>query len=274
MHWFRRRDALKELAKGSRNAPPVIMGRGSRLWEFPGVASAVESTETQWLIDTLDHRWVLNRDVSSTVASWVPAGFASYARVFHPVPRIWGRDENGTPLAPVPLTLRWADVAEWSGQTLQAESNFQHIATPLPGRKLQTPDLHIADPASEPPVELLGSLATVLQANTSTPDECRFALWDGFGDLGLDSQGGPTRLRLIGRSYLLYTGSVMAATAFATRDAPHAPTLWWPADRAWFVGGDVDLDSTFVGGSKIMIDLLLQRPDIEALPTNTQTKIG
>ncbi len=156
---------------------------------------------------------------------------------------------------------------------LHAESNFHQIATPLPGRKLQTPNMYIGDPASELPVEQMSSLARVLQATTSTPNECWFALWDGLGDLGIGSDGGPKRLRLFGRSYLLYKGSVMATTTFATRGAPHAPTLWWPACRAWFVGGDVDLDSTFAGGSNILIQLLLQQPDIEALPTIAQAKI-
>jgi hypothetical protein len=271
-----RRELRKGLGRGARGAYPNIRGRGAHLWEFPGVTPADDSTATQWLVGALDHRWVQRRGVLVTVASFVPTGFAAYARVFHPVPRTWESDENGMLVAPVPLTLRWADVASWSGQTLRSDSDFHQLATPPPGRSPQPADLHITDPVtfSEAPPELLGALATILQAHTTTPDACWFALWDGYGDLGLSSDGGPARLHLPGRSYLLYTGPVTAATAFATPGAPHAPTLWWPADRAWFVGSDVDLDSSYVGGTEATIDQLLRQPDIEALPTSADTQLG
>ncbi|MEV6837823.1 hypothetical protein AB0N17_25495 [Streptomyces sp. NPDC051133] len=44
------------------------------------------------------------------------------------------------------------------------------------------------------------------------------------------------------------------------------PDLWWPADRAWCLGGDVDLTSTYVGGSAELIAGLLAAPDLEAHP--------
>lgn len=48
----------------------------------------------------------------------------------------------------------------------------------------------------------------------------------------------------------------------------HPPTLIWPADRAWFVAGDVDLDSTYVGGSHDLIAAILAEPDLEAWPVD------
>jgi hypothetical protein len=41
------------------------------------------------------------------------------------------------------------------------------------------------------------------------------------------------------------------------------PNLIWPEDRAWFVGSEVDLDSTLVGGSRALVDELLAAPDLE-----------
>lgn len=253
------------LGRTGRGEVPVISGRGARPWEFPGVTPATANTASQWLIDALDHRWAKRPRVPATVASFVPTRFAAYARIFHPVPRMRTIGEDGT--SPMP-SLRWADVAEWSGQTLRADTEFRQLATLRPDLRSRLADLAIATPASELPPELLSALAIILQTYTTRPETCWFALWDGYGDLGLDarSEREPARLNLPARSYLLYVGPVAAATAFATPGAPHAPTLWWPEDRAWFVGGDVDLDSTYVGGSEALIEELLRHPAIEALP--------
>jgi hypothetical protein len=40
--------------------------------------------------------------------------------------------------------------------------------------------------------------------------------------------------------------------------------LWWPADRAWCVVTDIDLVSTYVGGSSACIGELLTTPGIDA----------
>jgi len=44
-----------------------------------------------------------------------------------------------------------------------------------------------------------------------------------------------------------------------------APDLWWPEDRAWFVCTPRYLDSTFVGGSRRLIDRLLAVPGLEVV---------
>jgi hypothetical protein len=41
------------------------------------------------------------------------------------------------------------------------------------------------------------------------------------------------------------------------------PNLIWPADHAWFVQSEVDLDSTLVGGSRSLVDALLAAPCLE-----------
>jgi hypothetical protein len=46
----------------------------------------------------------------------------------------------------------------------------------------------------------------------------------------------------------------------------HPPGIWWPEDRSWVVGGDVDLDSTFVAGDEELIAAVLARPELLASP--------
>ena len=42
----------------------------------------------------------------------------------------------------------------------------------------------------------------------------------------------------------------LAAVNLAEEPSEQSASLWWPADRAWFVATDIDLVTTFVGGSR------------------------
>jgi hypothetical protein len=112
-------------------------------------------------------------------------------------------------------------------------------------------------------------LASILRRHTSSPDRCWFCLWDGYGYLtgsvvvltawklqpGEPLRGTPvrrvpppklqkSRVRLPGRNYLLFSGSVQQGDGWQD-----GPNLWWPCDRAWCVASEIDLDYTLVGGS-------------------------
>ncbi|MFP3907760.1 MAG: hypothetical protein ACLFWR_12065, partial [Acidimicrobiales bacterium] len=68
------------------------------------------------------------------------------------------------------------------------------------------------------------------------------------------------RLVTPGRNYLVLAGPVGAAATM--RDpislwALRPPDLWWPADRAWFVGSDTDLEWTYVAGESGFADEVL-----------------
>ena len=52
------------------------------------------------------------------------------------------------------------------------------------------------------------------------------------------------------------------------------PTLLWPADRAWFVASDPDLDSTYVGGSAVLIESLLHVAELEAWPVGPDDSVA
>ncbi|OLZ15182.1 hypothetical protein [Sulfobacillus thermosulfidooxidans] len=46
------------------------------------------------------------------------------------------------------------------------------------------------------------------------------------------------------------------------RQTPH---YWWPKDHAWCVAGDVDLSWTIIGGSRDLIEHLINAEDLEVL---------
>jgi hypothetical protein len=76
------------------------------------------------------------------------------------------------------------------------------------------------------------------------------------------------RLELPFRTYLLLRGPVSAAAQLTEPVVVDTlrlvPDLWWPADEAWFVATDVELDATVVSGSGE-----LARALVEAFPDRT-----
>lgn len=76
------------------------------------------------------------------------------------------------------------------------------------------------------------------------------------------------------RAYYLFRGPLEAVPAFATAGTPWvAPNLWWPDDRSWCVATDIDLDSTYVGGTRECIDALLSGPALEVFPSQIDDRI-
>jgi hypothetical protein len=51
------------------------------------------------------------------------------------------------------------------------------------------------------------------------------------------------------------------------------PEIWWPDDRAWCVGSDVDLAASYVGGSAHCIEALVASQALEALPVSSDDRV-
>jgi hypothetical protein len=80
------------------------------------------------------------------------------------------------------------------------------------------------------------------------------------------------KLHLPGRAFLVFAGPLESILEFGRHEKHpyghrfqrHTPDLFWPADRGWFVGSDVDLDFTLVGGPVKIVDAILADPRLEA----------
>jgi hypothetical protein len=46
-----------------------------------------------------------------------------------------------------------------------------------------------------------------------------------------------------------------------------SPNIWWPQDRSWVVGTEIDDWNTYVGGSEACIEELLASPRLEVVPS-------
>jgi hypothetical protein len=115
------------------------------------------------------------------------------------------------------------------------------------------------------PVGVAEALVEVLRRHTTTPDDVFFGVWSGFGSMmGTASVAAPP-LALPGRDHWLVRGPIdLAAANLAEEPSEQSASLWWPADRAWFVATDIDLVTTFVGASTACVRDLLGSPRLEA----------
>ena len=168
------------------------------------------------------------------LSSIVPGGFAAYARVLHPA---WRGSAK----------MRWRELATGP---IDPGTRFEALAA----EGVDAPFTGTLDCGE------LDALVDVLAPDTA--GECWFGVWAGFGWVP-DPPPAP-RLALPERPLLLYRGPAAAATA-PCEPFEQSPTLWWPADRAWCVASEVDFHSTYVGGSRQLIDRLLGDERIEAL---------
>jgi hypothetical protein len=225
--------------------------------------------------------WVLEgvRNFDYTVGSLVPAAFERYARVFHPAAR---RD------AP---DVRWQEVASANGRTMHPAAEWGSLTGSW--RIDGQPDLWDEPPKTgQLPQRLAVRLASALAPYAEDAEHCHFGVWEGWGVPGLmllvangTPEGELRRARdaadaevaawqglldrspkfvLPGRPMHLLEGPLDALPSFYARYRD-IPSLWWPEDRAWCVATDIDLMSTYVGGSSAALDALLGDEQIEAL---------
>jgi hypothetical protein len=142
-------------------------------------------------------------------------------------------------------------------------------------------------------MRVLGSL---LAAHTTTPDECVICFWAGWGGWG--GQVGYTHGHTPEETAAAYRAAVERAERERQSLAsvpllwlPHrehyvfhgplsrtgrafmidhvweqSPSMWWPADRAWFVATEVDGYFSYVGGAAACVDAILAEPGLRARP--------
>ena len=218
--------------------------------------------------DVSEARWVEERlSAFGTLRSLLPEGFAAYARIFHPA--YLKRDEE--------RPVRWSTVASWTGRTVHPLMQFERIAglSEDPHDMYKDPPWGSLPKDGSIPERECRTLVEVLRSFTSTPGNCFFCLWEGYGNIDTRLYKASSRVRAPGRDYLLFRGPIDAIMAFLAGDWPfwgHSPNIWWPEDRACCVATDIDLYDTYVGGSVECIEAIMSNPDLEALPTTIDAR--
>jgi hypothetical protein len=214
----------------------------------------------------VDTSWIIGGVMpfeTYSVGSHVPVLFERFARVLHPA---WAAP--GVP-------IRWDAIAARSGRTSHPLAQFVPLSRPAGGIAEAAPFVSAPNKGGLPPV-ILEPLCELLAAHTQTPDQCYVGIWEGYGGLGLASPA--IRLRLPQRTHLIFGGPIAEVgrigwTLSAGSRVQEPPGIIWPADRAWFVASEVDLDSTFVGGSAGLIGAILADPRLESWPAEPTDRV-
>ena len=199
------------------------------------------------------------RGEPGTVAALVPAVFEAYARIMHPAVRYVGDDD---------VDVSWTEVAAHNGtvahplmQWVAVTGSWEYVASDS-----QPPVWDDAPSEGHLPVGVAARLADVLGRHTGTPEDCSLGRWVGFGFDEAAVEPLPRLLLRGGHDVVLVRGTVSDATRnLAPEPHEQSANLWWPADRAWCVVTDIDLMSTYVGGSHACIGEVLDTPGLEAV---------
>jgi hypothetical protein len=254
------------------------------------ITAANDAGQADWLSRSAAHMY--------TVHVMVPDVFEAYARVFHPAARHEGPPPRVGEFvnAAAEREVRWAEVASANDRTMHGAAEWGQL-TGSWSLEAQA-GLWDREPECGRTPERLGlRLAAILGTHTSTPDRCWFGVWEGWGNgatgaLHLFTEGTPEaeQARLIeeweeeqerlaawgrhvrgapvfrvpSRGYHLLHGPLSELDRFYAPGAD-PPSIWWPEDRAWCVGGDVDLMTTYVGASAAAIEAVVSDEELEAL---------
>ena len=210
----------------------------------------------------------------NVVTSWVPTGFAAYARVLHEVDGYDG---------PSPV-VRWGDVARWSGVVLAPTTQWIDVALPeiLPP---MPPPWRNQGPR-EGWLSRVDTAALAAVLDPSGRARSFFGVWSGYGPLidvrdSLSNDAPPPAryapqptLELPWRDYQLYDGTSTGASSFiAAGGRFQSASIWWAADRSWFVASEIDLTATYVGASRDIIGRLLDDPRLETTRSGPDVSI-
>jgi hypothetical protein len=233
-------------------------------------------------------------DFDGTVGSVVPPVFETYARVFHPASRGSGDEQ---------AAVRWAEVAAANGREMHPAAEwgsitgsweYQHNSS-QPGLWDEAPS------TGQMPMQVACRLAAILSKHTEEADHACFGVWDGWGT-GAGMFFFPANTREVDQQRVrdaydaeaaAWSGLITSAASFQVPDrrmhlllGPLAaiedfyaryggpsslclrepPSLWWPGDRTWCVGTDIDLMTTYVGASNEAVKALLADDQLEVLP--------
>ena len=159
----------------------------------------------------------------------------------------------------------WWQVVELGPPVFEAYARVRFIPDPVfPGQREADVDL-----PEDHPRDLdrgLSALA-LLGSFTSTPDDCWFAVWDGW-NVNLEIPAGLPLFALPHRAYGLLRGALSDLTGWeetlhTSLNAP--PAFAWPSDRSWCFASDVDPHYAGVGASEAAVRALLAAPGLDAV---------
>jgi hypothetical protein len=191
----------------------------------PDLTPATEAGEWEWIPPALGE--------FGTVGGLVPRGYERYVRVDH------GDDPDHDGWGLPPAVIAWM-VALGAEHTTTPERSVFAI---WEGWGWESSTIHYAVARR--------SKRFSIRRRTDPFGEVKDEFERHKANLSAELATLP-KLAVTHRSYFLLEGPLSAVATIhdpIPPQGPHCPDLWWPADRAWFVGSDTDLAATILAGS-------------------------
>ena len=257
--------------------------------------TANSAVEADWVAKALSNgEW-------GHVSGVIPSGFEAYAAVRHPAWRCDCTEENLADLRSgyeIGRPIRWAEVAESDIPvvygyamhtkrriTLVRQTQYRRLQTgdwvvdELPDAELilvlQPGDAWITGPR-EGSLEsgLARTLQSVLAQETAGSVPCWFGIWEGFGWL-TEAQRAAPAIEAPGRRWRLFRAPLdHLEQSWESGFENQTSNLAWPEDRSWCLATEIDAEVTYVGGSKDLINAILDAPGLEAVPAHLDERLA
>jgi hypothetical protein len=164
--------------------------------------------------------------------------------------------------------LPWQDLVTLGPAEFDAYARLRLLPDPVrPG--MSENDVVAEDWRSEQ----LPRLFEVLAAETTTPGDCYFLVWDGFAEQEFN---GLAKVELPARAYWLFRGALAEVGTWDSADGRPSglrlddadPAFVWPADRAWCFTLDVDPHWATIGGDPGLVARLGADPRLDVVPVD------
>lgn len=168
---------------------------------------------------------------------------------------------------PREITVSWKAVAEANGRVAHPAMEWGSIVgswhiQDQPGLWEGQPD------TGRLPVHATNELSRILK-EFSRADRVMYALWNGYGDMQIQNA---EMIELPYRPMYLIAASIDDAVepfGIPGRTA----NLWWPSDQQWCVATDIDLMTTYVGGSANCIQAIINSDALEAMRVTSDQRV-
>lgn len=153
----------------------------------------------------------------------------------------------------------WQELAGFGPAGFEAYARLRFM--PDPDDASDTDDEEVDEPSADQ--AKVGALCELLHSATATPDDCYFAIWDGWpNESTLMHQ--TAQMQIPNRAYYLLHGALSDFGQWGVRETGHNPAAFvWPADHAWCIASDVDDHWAGIGASAETIARLLTQTDLD-----------
>lgn len=184
---------------------------------------------------------------AGSIGFYVPSGFPCYVRILHPAQNAGDGSYDD---------VTWQEIAQASGRELTPLSTSDDIWAPE-----EVTGLHVTSPLGWLSERQCAALAAILAGQTTTPSECTFLFHGSWSSK--PSGEGVTTIQLPESHYVVVRGACSQTCGFEV-----GPSMWWPADGAWFAVTIIDMDYSLVGCSRTAMQAIVDHPAIEARPVS------